>query len=267
MTTVLLFARARELAGARRVELDGATVAEVLDVAAERFGPEFAELCGTCTVVVDGETLLRSEHGSTAPGDELAILPPVSGGAGEDGAHDRDAHDGGAHAHDVSGPDELRVVVVTVSDRASRGDYEDLTGPAVEQLAAELLGATIVGREIVADEPEAIAASIVAWCDGGRCDLLLTNGGTGLSPRDVTPEATRSVLDAEAPGLGELMRSAGLAHTPMAALSRQAAGRRGHTIVVNLPGSAKGATESLEAVAAVLPHAVSSARGPAGATS
>ena len=261
MTTVLLFARARELAGLRRVELDGATVAEVLDVAAERFGPEFAELCGTCTVVVDGETLLRSEHDTAAAGDELAILPPVSGGA-----HEHGAHDGGAHAHDVSGPDELRVVVVTVSDRASRGDYEDLTGPAVEQLAADLLGATIVGRQVVPDEREAIAASIVGWCDGGRCDLLLTNGGTGLSPRDVTPEATRSVLDAEAPGLAELMRSAGLAHTPMAALSRQAAGRRGHTIVVNLPGSAKGATESLDAVAAVLPHAVSSARGPAGAT-
>lgn len=257
MTTVLLFARARELAGVRRVELDGATVAEVLGVAAERFGPEFAELCGTCTVVVDGETLLRSEHDTAAAGDELAILPPVSGGA----------HGDGAHAHDVSGPDELRVVVVTVSDRASRGDYEDLTGPAVERLATDVLGATVVGREIVPDEQAAIAASIVGWCDGGGCDLLLTNGGTGLSPRDVTPEATRSVLDAEAPGLGELMRSAGLAHTPMAALSRQAAGRRGHTIVVNLPGSAKGATESLDAVAAVLPHAVSSARGPAGATS
>lgn len=244
MTEVLLFARARELAGTRRVELPGATVDEVVAAAAGRFGEEFAALCSTCTVVVDGETVHRADFATTAAGDELAILPPVSGGA-----------------HDDGGPGEpLRVVVVTVSDRASAGEYEDLTGPTLERLVVERLDAAVVGRELVPDEPGQIASSIVRWCDGGDCDLVLTNGGTGLSPRDVTPEATRSVLDAEAPGLGELMRSAGAATTPLAALSRQAAGRRGHSIVVNLPGSVRGATESLEALLVVLPHAVAMAR-------
>jgi molybdenum cofactor synthesis domain-containing protein len=153
----------------------------------------------------------------------------------------------------------VRVVVLTVSDRASAGEYQDLTGPAVEQLVVAALGAVVVGRELVPDEADVIAGALVRWCDGGTCDLVLTNGGTGLSPRDVTPEATRGVLDAEAPGIGELMRAAGRAATPLAALSRSAAGRRGHTLVVNLPGSVRGATESLEALLEVLPHAVAMA--------
>ena len=149
--------------------------------------------------------------------------------------------------------------MITVSDRASAGEYEDLTGPAVERLAVERIGAVVVAREVVPDDADRIAEAIQRWCDGGTCDLLLTNGGTGLAPRDVTPEATRRVLEVEAPGLGELMRAAGLATTPLAALSRQAAGRRKHTVVVNLPGSVRGATESLDAVLAVLPHAVAMA--------
>lgn len=252
MTTVLLFARARELAGVRSVELHGSTVAEVVAAASVRFGAEFEALSTTCTVVVDGETVPRSAHSSTAPGDELAILPPVSGGDGPVG-----------HEHEPTGASGvMRVAVLTVSDRASRGAYEDLTGPALEQLVVELWGAEVVGRALVPDDADSIAEVVVRWCDDGVCDLLLTTGGTGLSPRDVTPEATRSVLHAEAPGLGELMRAAGLAHTPMAALSRQAAGRRSNTIVVNLPGSIKGATESLRALEAVLPHATTLARGP-----
>jgi molybdopterin adenylyltransferase len=243
VTQVLLFARARELAGTRTVELVGDTVEDVVAAASGRFGEEFAALCRTCTVVVDGETVPRAEYATTAPGDELAILPPVSGGS-----------------HDHGGPDApVRVVVLTVSDRASAGEYQDLTGPAVEQVALDALGAVVVGRELVPDEAEMIAAALVRWCDGGACDLVLTNGGTGLSPRDVTPEATRGVLDAEAPGLGELMRAAGRVQTPLAALSRSAAGRRGHTLVVNLPGSVRGATESLEALIEVLPHAVAMA--------
>lgn len=252
MTTVLLFARARELAGTRSVELDGDTVAAVVAAAGERFGDEFAELSATCTVVVDGEIVLRADHTSTTPGAELAILPPVSGGA-------VDAH---RDHHGSDGSSAIRSVVVTVSDRASAGVYEDRTGPALEQVLVGQLGATMVGREVVPDDVEQIREVIVRWCDGGGCDLLVTNGGTGLSPRDVTPEATRGVLDAEAPGLGELMRAAGLAHTPMAALSRQVAGRRGATIVLNVPGSEKGAVESLEAVAPILPHAVSTAGSP-----
>jgi molybdenum cofactor synthesis domain-containing protein len=250
VTTVLFFARARELAGTRSVELDGDTVAAVVAAAGERFGEEFAALCLTCTVVVDGEIVRRADHDSTLPGAELAILPPVSGGAVA-------AH-GDHHGSDASAA--IRAVVVTVSDRATAGVYDDRTGPALEGVLVERLGATVVGRELVPDDLEQIRGAIVRWCDGGGCDLLVTNGGTGMAPRDVTPEATRGVLDVEAPGLGELMRSAGLAHTPMAALSRQLAGRRGATIVLNVPGSEKGAMESLDAVAEVLPHAVATAR-------
>ncbi len=244
MTRVLLFAQARELAGTRAEELAGDTVTEVLDAAAAQFGSDFARLCATCTVVVDGDTVVRSKFATTAPGDELAILPPVSGGA-----------------HEVDdGPDRLRVAVITVSDRASDGTYEDLTGPAVEHVLVDALDASVVGRQIVPDEAPLIAAAVIAWCDDSDADLVVTNGGTGLSPRDVTPEATRAVLDVEAPGLAELMRTRGLASTPLAALSRQVVGRRGDTIVVNLPGSIKGAVESLEAISVVLPHAVAMAR-------
>jgi len=242
MTVVLFFAQAREAAGTRRTEIGGDTVAQVLAAADATFGPEFAAIRAACTIVVDDEIVPRAEHDHHTAGAELAILPPVSGGAG----HETD-------------PGVIRVAVLTISDRATAGEYEDLTGPAVEAVVAEHLRSELVARALVADEHDAIVAALVEWCDGGAVDLVLTNGGTGLAPRDVTPEATRSVLDAEAPGLGELMRAAGLAHTPFAALSRQVAGRRGRTIVVNLPGSVKGATESLEAVVSVLGHACATA--------
>lgn len=246
-TTVLFFARARELAGVRSAELPGGTVAEVLAEARARFGPELGELCATCTIVVDGEMVPATSFGSAAAGSELAVLPPVSGGAVD-------------HEHHRSGPLRLRVAVLTVSDRASAGGYEDLTGPAVARLAERLLDARIVEVRVVADDSDTIVDVVAGWCDRDVCDLVLTAGGTGLSPRDVTPEATRRLLHVEAPGLAELMRAEGLQHTPMAALSRQVAGRRGRTVVVNLAGSPSGATENLEAVAAVLPHAVAMAR-------
>ncbi len=249
MTTVLLFARARELAGTKSTEIDGATVEDVLRIAGQRFGAEFVELCGTCSVVVDGEVVLPGELGSRSPGVELAILPPVSGGAVDE--HHREAG-------------SITVGVLTVSDRTSRGDYEDLTGPSIEAALLDSLptAATtveVVARAVVPDELDRIVEVVRRWCDGGLVDLVVTNGGTGLSPRDVTPEAVRSLLDVEAPGLAELMRARGLAHTPMAALSRQVAGRRGHTIVIAVPGSVKGAVESIEAIAGVLPHAISTA--------
>lgn len=244
MTEVLLFARARELAGTRRDHLPGTTVAEVLAVAGERYGADFAELAATCTVVVDGATVPRGEFATADAGAELAILPPVSGGS-----------------HDVDGDaSSMRVAVLTVSDRASSGEYEDRTGPEIERLVTERWQARVVERALVPDEADVISEVLRRWCDEDVCDLVLTNGGTGLAPRDVTPEATRAVLDVEAPGLGELMRSVGSATTPLAALSRQAAGRRGATVVVNLPGSARGAVESLDALVDVLPHAVETAR-------
>jgi molybdopterin adenylyltransferase len=260
VTRVLLFAQAREAAGTREVELEGATIAEVLAAADARFGPSFATISSGCTVVVDDAIVQRSEYATRSPGTELAILPPVFGGAG-DAQDAHDTHDTHGAGHRSGDDTPLRVAVLTVSDRASVGTYEDLTGPAVEALVVDRLAATVVARQLVADELDAIVGVLTGWCDGDEVDLIVTNGGTGLAPRDVTPEATRAVLDVEAPGIGELMRAAGLAHTPLAALARQVAGRRGRTIIVNVPGSLKGATESLDAVIGVLGHACSTARG------
>lgn len=262
MTTVLLFARARELAGQRRLEVPDGTVADVVAALTERWGDEFGRLCGVCTVVVDGVVVPRDEHAVAPSGAELGILPPVSGGAGDaDHGHERHADHGHAH-HDGSGaPRTVRVGVLTVSDRASRGDYADESGPAVEAAVVGLLPSRVVERAVVPDDPAAVSATVARWCDEGAVDLVLTTGGTGLSPRDTTPEAVAAVLDVQAPGLGELMRSAGLRSTPLAALSRQVAGRRGATVVVTLPGSVRGAAESLAAVAEVLGHAVDMAGG------
>lgn len=256
MTRVLLFAQAREAAGTREVDLDGATVAEVLAAADGRFGEAFAAIRPSCTIVVDDEIVHRGAFPTHPSGRELAILPPVSGGSGPLEPH----HEPGHHETDRAST-ALRVAVLTVSDRASDGTYEDRTGPAVEALVVERLDAVVADRALVADEFDEIVQVLTTWCDGGAVDLVVTNGGTGLAPRDVTPEATRAVLDVEAPGIGELMRAAGLAHTPFASLARQVAGRRGHTIVVNVPGSVKGATESLDAVIGVLAHACGTARG------
>ncbi|MGB6056786.1 MAG: molybdenum cofactor synthesis domain-containing protein [Microthrixaceae bacterium] len=307
MTTVLFFARARELAGAKSQNLAGDTVSEVLENASRRFGSEFAELLETCTVMVDDDVVRRDQHATHTSGDLMAVLPPVSGGSEDlgptanSGGHDNSHHDHdhGCEPHEDHGRDkaQLRVAILTVSDRASVGTYEDRTGPAIEATLAELgaprstgvttqteattqthvaartdsaatrtetqaavLDSVVLDRRIVADERDAIAGALIGWCDSGTIDLVLTNGGTGLSPRDVTPEVTREILDVEAPGIAELMRSAGLRSTPLAALSRQVVGRRGNTIVVNLPGSTRGAVESLEAIASILPHACLMAR-------
>ncbi len=260
MTTVLMFARARELAGTKSTVIDGATVADVLRVAGDRYGDEFMTLSDTCSVVVDGEVVLPDEFATRAPGGELAILPPVSGGAiDEDStAGQRLDEDGGDQHHRHDAP-SIGVGVLTVSDRAARGQYEDLTGPSLEIALLDALDAEVVARAVVPDEFDRIVEVVREWCDGGLIDLVVTTGGTGLSPRDVTPEAVRSLLDVEAPGLAELMRARGLEHTPMAALSRQVVGRRGATVVAAVPGSVNGAVESIEAILAVLPHAVATA--------
>jgi molybdopterin adenylyltransferase len=148
----------------------------------------------------------------------------------------------------------LQAAVVTVSDGVARGERDDASGRAVSSLL-EGAGFDVSRREVVADDRDAIERLLVQLSEDGL-GLVVTTGGTGFGPRDVTPEATRAVIDREAPGLAEQMRAAGRGSTPMAALSRGVAGSRGSTLLLNLPGSEKGATESLSSVLSVLPHAL-----------
>jgi molybdenum cofactor synthesis domain-containing protein len=154
----------------------------------------------------------------------------------------------------------ISVAILTVSDSSFAGTREDASGPAV-RARCETLGWTIRAHATVADELDAIAAQLKSWVDSGEIQLILTTGGTGIAPRDVTPEATRSVLEKELPGIGEVMRLEGRKHTRFAVLSRGLAGTRGRTLIVNLPGSPKGAVESLDSIADILPHAVAIAAG------
>ena len=150
--------------------------------------------------------------------------------------------------------------ILTVSDKGHAGERHDASGPEL----AGLLPAehfAVAATAVVPDEREAIAAQLIAWCDTDRLDLILTTGGTGLSPRDVTPEATLMVAERQVPGLPEAMRAAGLAQTPRSMLSRGVAVIRGCTLIVNLPGSPKGARENLTAILSALPHALEKLAG------
>ena len=149
---------------------------------------------------------------------------------------------------------ELRAAVITVSDGVTHGTRADESGDLAERQLTES-DYSVVDRVVVADDQPAIVAALRAQINAGT-RLILTTGGTGFGPRDVTPEATAEVIERPAPGLSELMRAAGLEHTPMAALSRGVAGAAGSSLILNLPGSPKGVKESLDAVIEVLPHAL-----------
>ena len=148
---------------------------------------------------------------------------------------------------------ELTAAVLTVSDSSSRGEREDLGGPAVSA-ALEKRGFRIVAREIVPDEQGAIGEALVRLC--GQALFVVTTGGTGIAPRDITPEATRAVCDRLVEGISERIRSEGAKHTKFAALSRAVCGVRGQSVILNLPGKPAGAVESLEAVVDLIPHMV-----------
>jgi molybdenum cofactor synthesis domain-containing protein len=150
----------------------------------------------------------------------------------------------------------MRVAVLTISDRTWRGEAEDTSGPLIADIVRNQLNAMVTQQHVVPDEGPLIAETLRAWCDDGQVDLVLTTGGTGFAPRDITPEATLAVVDRLAPGFAEAMRTASLQVTPHAMLSRAVAGIRGRTLIVNLPGSAKAVRENLEVILPALPHAV-----------
>ncbi len=149
----------------------------------------------------------------------------------------------------------LRFGILTLSDRSAKGERPDASGPALADLI-RAQGWSVAKQAIRPDDESAIRSALTEWADGGEVDVILTTGGTGFAPRDVTPEATRKVIQRETPGLAEAMRADSLKKTPHAMLSRAVAGIRGRTLIVNLPGSPKGAVENLQTILPVLPHAV-----------
>ncbi len=149
----------------------------------------------------------------------------------------------------------LRFGILTVSDRSSRGERSDLSGPALVEIVLAL-GWQVEEQGLVPDELFQIQQLLTCWADGLHLDVILTTGGTGFAPRDVTPEATQAVIDRPAPGLAEAMRAASMQITPHAMLSRAVAGMRGRTLIINLPGSPKAARENLDVLLPVLPHAI-----------
>jgi molybdopterin adenylyltransferase len=156
----------------------------------------------------------------------------------------------------------MRIAILTISDAASRGERDDLSGAAAAEWASSR-GDEVTGRAVVPDDTVAIVRQLLAWCDADAADLVLTTGGTGLSPRDVTPEATRAVLEREAPGIAERLRMETGADAARAALGRGVAGVRACTLIVNLPGSPRAVRECLEVLAPIATHAIAVLRGDA----
>jgi molybdenum cofactor synthesis domain-containing protein len=154
----------------------------------------------------------------------------------------------------------MRAAVLTISDKGSSGERQDTSGPAVAGLL-KTIDAEVVRCEIVPDDMDAIAARLVQYADELGLDLVVTTGGTGVSPRDLTPDATRRVIDREVPGMAEAMRMESFKTTPHALISRAVAGIRGQTLIINLPGSPRGATENLQVILKAIPHTVAKLKG------
>jgi molybdopterin adenylyltransferase len=152
----------------------------------------------------------------------------------------------------------ITACILTLSDKGARGEREDLGGPAIKELLGRI-DASVKFYEVIPDEKELIKEKLIEY--GKKADLIITTGGTGLSPRDVTPDATLEVIDREIPGIAEAMRAAGLGKTKRAMLSRAVAGVRGETLMINLPGSLNAVREGLEAVMDVIPHAIEKIKG------
>jgi molybdopterin adenylyltransferase len=155
------------------------------------------------------------------------------------------------------------VGILTISDKGSRGERQDKSGEVIQEMLSNM-DVRIVNYDIIPDEKELIVSKLIKWADEDHLDVLLTTGGTGLTPRDVTPEATLSVVDRIVPGFAEAMRAESLRKTPMAMLSRAVVGTRGECLIINLPGSPKAVRECLEVILPVLPHAVETLKGQTG---
>lgn len=153
--------------------------------------------------------------------------------------------------------------ILTISDKGSRGERIDESGKVIKQILAAL-DARVLKYEVVPDEKEIISAKLVEWVDRDGIDLIVTTGGTGLTPRDVTPEATLAIIDKEVPGFAEAMRAESLKKTPMAVLSRAVSGIRKRSLIINLPGSPKAVRECLEVISPAFSHAVETLRGQSG---
>lgn len=155
----------------------------------------------------------------------------------------------------------MKIGIVIISDKGSRGEREDLSGEEIKKIINHLPDAVISAYTIIPDEEQIIIATLVAYADKKKLDVIITSGGTGLSPRDVTPEATKKVIDREVIGMAEAMRSDSLKITPFGMLSRSVVGTRGNCLIINLPGSPKGVRENLFTVLPVLPHALAKLKG------
>jgi molybdenum cofactor synthesis domain-containing protein len=158
----------------------------------------------------------------------------------------------------------MRIGILTLSDRSARGERPDTSGAVIREFALAQLKAEIGAQAVLPDDFAAIRDTLIEWCETRDLDILFTTGGTGFAPRDVTPEATRAVIEREAPGLAEAMRAESLSVTKHAMLSRAVCGIRKRTLIINLPGSPKAVKENLETIAPVLPHAVELLRNDPG---